>query len=400
MVNTTGANGTDNGVFPPDEEFREILFDFERKSLSHELRLRYLQERHYIKIGYIFTLPVQWLSQVHRVFRLTKLKALNRKFNVPSSHKFHAVEEATEAIADIISRDVYQGQGPDTVKIIAFLRLNLTIPRDFVRGTMKGLVGQRLSDMRCPGRGKGPKIRTALNAIGTSNGPRDRNGMRDHVGKVLLLKVVPNSRLSDTVGHLFLDMVSDFQATSVQVTFDGGGELGWLAAFQTTLREVFAPELSADEWRPVVAVKIQTGLDEFVDYFNNKKTRKQHNRILPSGVAPNVIFDMPGSYGLENLAIPVTQAALDELRGLIDTPREDVFRWVSDKFDEVAMAVYLGIGSPKLEALRVSGWAIFNSMAPLLRGVVDLTHSEEMIISTVPHCMVATVTHNGAPKLA
>jgi hypothetical protein len=38
--------------------------------------------------------------------------------------------------------------------------------RDFVRATMKGLVGQKPSDMRRPGRGKGPKIRTALNAIG------------------------------------------------------------------------------------------------------------------------------------------------------------------------------------------------------------------------------------------
>ncbi|KAJ7504745.1 hypothetical protein B0H11DRAFT_1852281 [Mycena galericulata] len=424
MVNTTGANGTDNGVFLPDEELREILFDFERKSLSRELRLRYLEEKHHITIG------------------LTKLRALNLKFNVPSSRKFQAVEEATEAIADIITRDVYQGQGPDTVKKIASLRLNLTIPRDFVRATMKGLVGQRPSDMRRPGHGKGPKIRTALNAIGifqeihvdgheklVSGEKALRMGpgiginvyrMRDHVGKVLLLKAVPNSRLSDTVGHLFLYMVSDFQATSVQVTFDGGSELGWLAAFQTTLREVFAPgELSPDEWRSVVAVKstsnisiestwsydrqfngrslwaiieegrihlipgdlslfhwlwskiVQTGLDEFVDYFNNKKTRKQRNRILPSGVAPNVVFDMPANYGLENLAIPVTQASLDELRGLIDTPREDAFRWVSDGFDEVATA-YIRIGSPKLEAL--SGWAIFNGMAPLLRRVVDPSH--------------------------
>lgn len=96
---------------------------------------------------------------------------------------------------------------------------------------MKGLVGQRPSDMRRPGRGKGPKMRTALNAIGIFQeihvdgheklGEKalrmdpgigiDVYGMRDHVGKVLLLKVVPNSRLSNTVGHLFLDMVSDFR---------------------------------------------------------------------------------------------------------------------------------------------------------------------------------------------
>ncbi|KAJ7733994.1 hypothetical protein B0H14DRAFT_2190057, partial [Mycena olivaceomarginata] len=35
-------------------------------------------------------------------------------------------------------------------------------------------------------------------------------GMRDHIGKILWLKAVPNSRLSDTVRHLFLDMVSAF----------------------------------------------------------------------------------------------------------------------------------------------------------------------------------------------
>ncbi|KAJ7255171.1 hypothetical protein C8J57DRAFT_1236231 [Mycena rebaudengoi] len=127
------------------------------------------------------------------------------------------------------------------------------------------------------------------------------------------------------VGHVFLDMVP---AYGVQVTFDGGSELGWLVAFQTTLREIFAPDLSADNWKPVIAVQsstnipiesawsynrqfsgrsmrdileegrihlipgdlvhrdlfrwlwpkiVQIGLDEFVDYFNNKKTRKQRN---------------------------------------------------------------------------------------------------------------------------
>ncbi|KAJ7807519.1 hypothetical protein B0H14DRAFT_2609612 [Mycena olivaceomarginata] len=293
MVNPTGSNSTDNGVFPPDTELREILFEYARRSLRLDLRLRYLERDHKITIG------------------LTKLKALNRQFDVPTACKFKAGEEATSAIADIIARDVHQSQGPDTVKKIASLRLNLTVPLAFVRSTMKGLVGQRPSDMRMPGRGKGPKQHSALNAIGIfqeihTDGHEklgekalqmgsgigiDTYGMRDHVGKV---------------------------------TFDGGSELGWLAAFQTTLREVFAPDLSAEDWKPVVAVKstsnipnestwsydrkfngrsmrdileegrihlipgdvvhrelfrwlwpkiVQIGLDEFVDYFNNKKTR-------------------------------------------------------------------------------------------------------------------------------
>ncbi|KAJ7797567.1 hypothetical protein B0H14DRAFT_2389646 [Mycena olivaceomarginata] len=415
MVNHSGKNGTNNGTFPPDHELKEILFEYARRSLSLNTRLRYLEEDHQIKIG------------------LTKLKELNKTFSVPSARKFTKVEEATTVIADIIARDVFQGQGPDTVKIIASLRLNLTIPRDFVHVTMKGLVGQGPSDMRQPGRRKGQKKRSALNAIGIFQeihvdgheklGEKalrmgagigiDIYGMRDHVGKVLWLVVLPNSRLSNTVGHVFLDMVSAFGAISVQVTFDGGSELGWLAAFQTTLRFFFPFQ---KEWKPVVAVQsssnipiestwsydrkfngrsirevleegrihlipgdvvhtnlfrwlwpkiVQIGLDEFVDYFNNKRTRKQQNRILPSGVAPNVVFDMPGDYGLENLAIPVTQEAIDELRALIDTPREDALRWVSEDFAVVANDIYTSLGSPKLEVL--SGWAIFNAMAPLVR---------------------------------
>ncbi|KAJ6535848.1 hypothetical protein DFH09DRAFT_1091625 [Mycena vulgaris] len=363
-----------------------------------------------------FPLSCFFSSSTDILGSLTKLKALNRQFDVPTARKFKAVEEATSAIADIIARDVHQSQGPDTVKKIASLRLNLAVPRAFVRSTMKGLVGQRPFDMCMPGRGKGPKQRSALDAIGIfqeihTDGHEklgekalrmgsgigiDTYGMRDHVGKVLWLVVVPNSRLSNTIGHVFLDMVSKY---GVQVTFDGDSELGWLAAFQTTLREVFAPDLSAEEWKPVAAVKstsnipiestwsydrkfngdvvhrdlfrwlwpkiVQIGLNEFLDYFNNKKTRKQRSRILPSGVAPNVVFDMPGDYGLENLAIPVAQEAIDELRTVIDTSREEAYHWVSDKFDALAGEVYIQLGCPKLEVL--SGWAIFNAMAPFTK---------------------------------
>ncbi|KAK7029057.1 hypothetical protein R3P38DRAFT_3515958 [Favolaschia claudopus] len=390
MVNPTGANGVDNGVFPPDEELREILHDFQRRSLSLAVRLRYLEERHGIKIG------------------KTKLKQLNNKFEVPSVRKFRAVEEATAAIANIISRDVNQGQGPDTVKKIASLRLNIIIPRDFVRSTMHALVGQGPSDMRRPGRHNrtGPKKRGALDAIGIFQEIHtmkmgdgigiDIYGARDHVGKLLWLVVVPNARLSDTIGHVILDMVTEYKAVSVQVTFDGGSELGWLAAFQTTLRprQEFAPRLSIVDWPPTVSVKSSSNISiesaclrdileegrihlipgnlihSFLDYFNNQKTRKQPGRILPSGVAPNVVFDMPQDYGLENLAVPVAQEAIDALRGLIDTPRSEALRWVPDLFNGLAFEVYHELGSPKLEALN--GWAVFNAMAPLIRAQVEL----------------------------
>ncbi|KAF8187342.1 hypothetical protein K438DRAFT_1516350, partial [Mycena galopus ATCC 62051] len=81
---------------------------------------------------------------------------------------------------------------------------------------------------------------------------------------------------------------------------------------------------------------VQKGIDEFVDHFKNKKTPKKPHRILPSRVAPKVVFDMPGDYGLENLAIPTTQQAMSELRALIPTPQREAYRWVSDAFDVLA----------------------------------------------------------------
>jgi hypothetical protein len=39
----------------------------------------------------------------------------------------------------------------------------------------------------------------------------DIYGMRDHVGKILWLVVIPNLRLSDTIGHVFLDLASKYK---------------------------------------------------------------------------------------------------------------------------------------------------------------------------------------------
>ncbi|KAJ6478372.1 hypothetical protein C8R45DRAFT_934142 [Mycena sanguinolenta] len=80
--------------------------------------------------------------------------------------------------------------------------------------------------------------------------------------------------------------------------------------------------------------------------------------------------DFVGTYpGTVNLAIPVTPTAIEELRAMIETPREEAFHWVSDEFNVLATQVCEELGSPKMEAL--TGWAIFNAMAPLIRSQVD-----------------------------
>lgn len=61
---------------------------------------------------------------------------------------------------------------------------------------------------------------------------------------------------------------------------------------------------------------------------------------------------MPEDYGLENITIPVTQEAIDELRGSIETPREEAFRWVSDDFDALRPPAFV----------RIWIWVYMNTM--------------------------------------
>ncbi|KAJ7699470.1 hypothetical protein B0H14DRAFT_2649143 [Mycena olivaceomarginata] len=372
MVNHSGKNGTNNGTFPPDHELKKILFEYARRSLSLNTRLRYLEEDHQIKIG------------------LTKLKELNKTFSVPSARKFTEVEEATTVIADIIARDVFQGQGPDTVKIIASLRLNLTIPRNLNFNPVicpcnnEGLVGQGPSDMRQPGRRKGQKKRSALNAIGIFqeiHGMVMKNSVKRPFAweQVLWLVVLPNSRLSNTVGHVFwtwfrhLEQFRCKLPLMVVVNWVVGSIPDNLEVFVSLSKEIFAPELSPEEWKPVVAVQSSSNIPiESTWSYDRKFNGRSIREVLEEGR----IHLIPGDvvhidYGLENLAIPVTQEAIDELRALIDTPREDALRWVSEDFAVVANDIYTSLGSPKLEVL--SGWAIFNAMAPLDSGCKPLS---------------------------
>ena len=112
---------------------------------------------------------------------------------------------------------------------------------------------------------------------------------------------------------------------------------------------------------------VQAELNEFVDYFNHKKPRAQKNKWLPDHVAPQVIFDHPKDYGLENLKIDVTQEVIDILCSEIQTPREEAFRWVSDEFDELAFKVYQDLGAPTLRLLNA--WNVFNQIVKYIEEI-------------------------------
>ncbi|KAJ7242282.1 hypothetical protein C8J57DRAFT_1244151 [Mycena rebaudengoi] len=49
---------------------------------------------------------------------------------------------------------------------------------------------------------------------------------------------------------------------------------------------------------------VQNAVNQFVRYWNTHKTRKQSSKYLPSGVAPEEVFQHPENFGLRHAGIP------------------------------------------------------------------------------------------------
>ncbi|KAJ6505030.1 hypothetical protein C8R45DRAFT_923339 [Mycena sanguinolenta] len=122
----------------------------------------------------------------------------------------------------------------------------------------------------------------------------------------------------------------------VQATVDGGSETGELYAAYMALREKCMPDISVDDATPFAALQSTDNIpiesswhlftnyvgsdikqiillgktlnhfnaaiqihirDDLVGYWNNHKIRTQRNKLLPSGVSPNYIWDFPEKFG-------------------------------------------------------------------------------------------------------
>ncbi|KAF8179694.1 hypothetical protein K438DRAFT_1768731 [Mycena galopus ATCC 62051] len=181
--------------------------------------------------------------------------------------------------------------------------------------------------------------------------------------RVLWLVAVPNSHSAALFGMSFWiwfrptevcfnlcllcngDLMSSSILTWVQVIFDGGSGLAWLAAFQTTLSYHKKSNLQLQgnirsrtfgrRMKSVVAVQGSSNIPiKFIWSYD----RKFNGRSLRDILEEDQIHLIPGA----NLAIPVTQQTIQELRNVINTPPEEVFRWVSDEFDMLTneMCIY------------------------------------------------------------
>lgn len=101
-----------------------------------------------------------------------------------------------------------------------------------------------------------------------------------------------------------------------------------------------------------------------MDYWNNHKTRSQSAANIPTGSAPNVVFDFPQNYGLSHCGVGVPLSDIQALRETIPRTREECYQWVPAEFNIIAQNAYIELSSPILD--YTTGWKVFVDMIQII----------------------------------
>ncbi|KAJ7042660.1 hypothetical protein C8F04DRAFT_1076673 [Mycena alexandri] len=328
-----------------------------------------------------------------------------------------------QLILDELANDPCQTRGPRVIKEA----LNLDghkIGRDDISNIMHDLHPEGFNK-RNPRAKKKKIIRQPLTAVGPDeewsvDGHDKLNsagfpiyGIRDKWGgKFLHYCVVPSNRYASVVGVLFLECAKKRGGVPVQVTSDRGSETRDAYAFQTALRETFAPDLLnqlipswrflpsphnitvESGWRPLFYTwgvnvleffnaglfdgffeagnplheqtsnwiwfpAIQRDLDRFCHQQNNHRVRYQADKKLPSGGTPNEFDKNPQSYGGTPSLIKVDAEVIQEL---LDGCEEGYkrMRYVDEDFADLAEEAYTALGRPGINLQ--TAWGVFRAM--------------------------------------
>ncbi|KDQ58250.1 hypothetical protein JAAARDRAFT_193672 [Jaapia argillacea MUCL 33604] len=235
------------------------------------------------------------------------------------------------------------------------------------------------------------------------------------VSVVPLMRVLPNVRLANTIGHLFLDLVYEYKKISLQLVVDKGSEVGEMRRCHECLRLEAAPEFSIEDWPPTVQVQsshntpiegfwhwkrngeghsireailvgkdrgffnpnnelhvqvfnwlwpdlVQNRLDEFREYWNNHRLSSQKKKLLPSRTSLLQMWSAPASVQptARDCSIVVNMETVECLQESLGgwEGREEAFRFVSRTFEAVADNVLEELGFPMVTLSNA--WDIFN----------------------------------------
>ncbi|KAE9390115.1 hypothetical protein BT96DRAFT_959865 [Gymnopus androsaceus JB14] len=383
---------------PPigDETVHKALLEYHRRNITNKQTISDL-----LKVEHGIILSASSVTR-HK-----------RHWNIKGSRVTTAIMEELDKrqlVFDEMAKDPNAKRGPKTVKENIALISGVHLTREYVEQTMcdqhpEGFTNREPTAKKIK-RGVlvclGPHHEWSgdghdkLTAIGFPIW-----GVRDvWSGRWLGLWVVPNNRFKDTIGYLFLKLVYEYGGIPIQMTTDCGSELVMVYGFANALREAFADDIPIDQvaahqflqsihnitiergwlwlrldWGDNVKIfwdagnmiynstnpihydlsqwlwskLIQAELDALRDKFNNHRTRKDHIKLLPSGVSSNVAFSLYQKYGGSNGLLPVDKKIIKKLM-------EEI---VCGKGQQVFNVI---LGAPQLTMSNV--WDVFQAMLP------------------------------------
>ncbi|KAJ6629761.1 hypothetical protein B0H10DRAFT_2160398 [Mycena sp. CBHHK59/15] len=320
---------------------------------------------------------------------LTSWKQLVKRLKIPTVRTQKLPLATVEkAVVDEVGKDPTQSRGPDFIQDQLQLKMILP-PRDLIRKIMLDKFPDGF-DNRFPGK-KGKRVtRVPLHALGpyhevSSDGHEKIAPSALRMGGVGFSIYGFKDKFADYL--LFLKIHPDVRSRGadipIQLTTDKGSEVGWLYAFMSTLREIYAADIDKDLypfhvliksihntviegfWRQlkeklglnlkdfllrgkiehlfnahdprhepllywIFAPLIQAELDNFKLWWNHHRVRHQHEKILLSGHVPAHALDFPELFGALECRISIPQEAIDNLREQLteeEGPREDYQTW-------------------------------------------------------------------------
>ncbi|KAJ6533913.1 hypothetical protein DFH09DRAFT_932519 [Mycena vulgaris] len=317
MPNPRGKNGYGDKTAPSEAELKAAVLRYASQGLKQETRIANLK------------------SDLNYSIRPTKLKELQKKFQIPTNRKPPPLEVARQMVIDKVQKDAVQGNGPNYFKTV-LQQEGIMIPRDTVRKIMVEHFPLGF-EHRFPGKKESLIPRVALN----SNGPFHEVSSDGHekLGKqaldmgdirlpiygykekwtdtVLVLCFVLNSRTAAAIGHLYLDFIETTGVIPIQLTMDKGSEIGWQYAIQDALRHAFAPDIDPEIYLICRIIKSvhNTIIEGFWHWFKGKKGLNLKTLILVG--KQEQIFSAEVEFHLSLfywIFVPLLQAELDEFR--------------------------------------------------------------------------------------
>lgn len=110
---------------------------------------------------------------------------------------------------------------------------------------------------------------------------------------------------------------------------------------------------------------MQKELNKFCYEANNRKVRKQKDKLLPSGVSPNIAYEFPERFGATDCLEQVDVRVVEEILDCMQEAKDALSDWgVPKDFAICAQKKYEELSVQEVTMSNV--WLVFGSMVNFL----------------------------------